>query len=424
MIVDDDLITKDTEFIVKLAEQDNSVLINTIIGGLHGNSIGIPTSIEGIDTNSYGLQKARYILIGAASGVGKTTLADQAYVIEPILALMFVKYKAEVFGMSALSNKEVFLLGLDIKINYWSFEISKEMKILKWASYLLFKFFGIRAGVDYLANVKGEGFIHKEVWDKILIVDKIISKMLKYINFYDEAENPTGVYKTLKEFAKQNGKFDEAPYTDHEGNKKTRIVGYKPNNPKLYVVNVFDHLALLAKERGFDTKATIDKLSEYCVYFRNRCNFTTVAIQQFNGDLFSIERQKQKGYALAPQPSDFGDSRYTFRDADLVFGLFKPSAYDIDSFEGYNILPKNSSDSSYLGDAAVFLFNLKQRYGKTNWVVPLALDGLVGQFSDLPVVELFRASMVNYSDFTQKPTFNKDECKTDYTKFAYWAITE
>jgi hypothetical protein len=414
----DELITKDSEEIIQLnnEETNNSLLLRTVAKGLAGANVGISTGLAGLDANSFGLQKARYILVGAASGVGKTTIADQAYVLEPILNLLFVKHKATMLGPETLTQKELFLLELDIKVNYWSFELPMDMKLLKWASYLLWRCYGIRAGVDYLANVEGKGILHKVIWEKLLKVDKLLQVILAHINFYDEPENPTGIYKNLVNFAKANGQFQTTEYTDNEGNKKQRVVGYKPTNPKLYVVNVFDHLALLQKERGFNTKETMDKASEYFVYFRNRCGHSTIAIQQFNSELSSIERQKLKGYALAPQPSDFGDSKYTFRDADLVHGLFKPSSYDIDAFEGYSILPKNSSDKAYLGDAAIFLFNLKNRYGRTNWINSLALDGLVGQFVDLPLAEAFRGNFADYSEFTNKPTFDKDARITKFTE--------
>lgn len=395
-------IDKDCAEVVEEA-RSGSILMKTVIAGLAGSNVGIDTNLPTFNQYTHGVSKARYKLIGADSGVGKTTLVDTAYLLEPILYIMQLKDIIEQNGLVGLTQREIFTMSKKLKFNYWSFEISKEMKFLKWAVYLLWKLFNIRVSTDYLAGTGGQGKIASEVWSKLRKVDKIITHILdEYVIIFDEVENPTGIYKYLKQFAESNGKFIKEDYKIGI-ETKSRIIGYNPKDPNLLVENIFDHLALLSLERGFTTKQNMDKLSEYLVYFRNRCGYSSAVVQQFNNNLTSIDRQKLKAASLCPQRSDFGDSTYTFRDADIVWGLFKPTTYDLEYFQGYKILPSTPQDKNYLGDTAIFSHLLKNRYGKSNIVANLYLDGLVGEFKELPDASEFNSLMASYGDYVPKP---------------------
>ncbi len=55
------------------------------------------------------------------------------------------------------------------------------------------------------------------------------------IDFIEEPENPTGLDKYIKNYARQNGEFISESYytTNDQGQRiaKSRITGYKENNP-------------------------------------------------------------------------------------------------------------------------------------------------------------------------------------------------
>src|SRR5688572_23651241 len=82
--------------------------------GMKGLSSGMGNGLDRINNYLYGTHRGRYYLVGADSGVGKTTLADFMYVIHLWLACR--------------------LHGIPYKGVYLSFEISKREKIARWVS--------------------------------------------------------------------------------------------------------------------------------------------------------------------------------------------------------------------------------------------------------------------------------------------------
>ena len=136
-------------------------------------------------------------------------------------------------------------------------------------------------------------------------------------------------------------------------------------------------MALIAPEQGFDMKQTMDLWSKYIVTLRNIFGLTFIGIQQFNTEMTTYHRMNKKGDGLiAPQRIDFGDSRYTFRDANVVWGLVKPSIYDIDTYNGYDI--------KKLKDYFVMMHLMKNRHGAFHKALPIFLNPIAGIITPLP----------------------------------------
>ena len=114
-------------------------------------------------------------------------------------------------------------------------------------------------------------------------------------------------------------------------------VGNIPNNPESYNLVILDHFYLVTKERGFNTKETIDKLSQYQVECKNLFNYSFINLQQFNQGLSSVERMKFKGADISPAQGDFRDSTNPYSDSDCVIGLMSPFKMDMEECLGYNI---------------------------------------------------------------------------------------
>lgn len=114
-----------------------------------------------------------------------------------------------------------------------------------------------------------------------------------------------------------------------------RFGSYKPHNENRYWIQIIDHIALMKEERGFNTKQNIDKMSQYFVQLRNNYRATPVVIQQLAFDSESDERYKQQ--RLTPTLRDFGDSKYTTRDANVILALFSPVRYGLERFQDYDI---------------------------------------------------------------------------------------
>jgi len=236
--------------------------------------------------------------------------------------------------------------------------------------------YGIRLPSEYLLGRNPKKLLSKDHWEMSLACLDQLDEIMSDIHFLDHAMNPTGVFHHMIEHAKTLG---EITYEEFEAPKtkelKKRISGFKPRHPQQISIVVMDHIALLTEESGNDTKRNIDTMSKYCVFLRNKLMYSPVIIQQFNTGLSSIERQKFKQGAIAPQRVDFGDSSYSYRDSDVVLGLIKPNSFDLEEFHNYDV--------SKFKDYLVMMFIMKNRYGPANKMIPFCLDPIAGMVHDL-----------------------------------------
>ena len=136
-----------------------------------------------------------------------------------------------------------------------------------------------------------------------------------------------------------------------------------------------DHISQIHTERGFTLKESMDKTSEYMVYFRNRCNITPVIIQQFSTDLISTHRKQQTEDSIAPTRIDFSDSKYLYRDATVVLSPVDPVMYDLSKMDKYKMGEMNDKYRS--------LFLIKHRNGTSNIRNHLLMDPITNTFIEL-----------------------------------------
>lgn len=293
-----------------------SNFIETFELGQTGVNKGIPygEGLESITKDTNGLHKRRIIGFAGAEKSGKTTLVDYATVISPYL--------------HSLKN------GTKISWIYYTYEIDRVSKEFDFMCFFLAKEYGVKEiqlpegilkdGKPKIplspAYLKGQVMDDKEnlitvnpelldvlkdcynkwilplfgSWDK---EGNLISPGL--ITIRDQADNPTGIYKDVLNFAKGRGKLKEV-------NK--RLVSYTPNDSSEMVIVVIDHIRKLIPERGFNQKQTIDKMSEYLVILRNLLGYTFVPIIHTNRGLASVDRLATAKSHLYPTSDDLKDS--------------------------------------------------------------------------------------------------------------------
>lgn len=128
------------------------------------------------------------------------------------------------------------------------------------------------------------------------------------IKFIEQKDNPTGIYKYLKEHAKKSGRF-----VTHISGKVTRIGGYISDNPDKYTIVIVDHLRKLINERGWQMKQTVDKMIEYMVELRNWCGYTFVPIIHTNRSMTDVERIRYAKDELYPTSDDIKDTGMKIR---------------------------------------------------------------------------------------------------------------
>ncbi len=333
------------------------VLVEDINRGQQGLNVGLPFGFPRLTEYVPNIQQGTYYSIGGEAGSGKTALVDNMFVLNPI------KWYLE--------NKD--RTDIKIKILYFSFEVTLVNKIAKFAAWKLYDNKKILVDINYIKS-RANNKIDENIKSHILKLEKEIDVLESIVQIYDTPINPTGISKIIQKFYDENGKYEKVD----EYTKK-----YVPNNPNLYVIGVFDHIGLTKKEQGFNKKETLDKLSEYCVYHRNKHNFIPVAVSQFNRSLADAERQlKLKGSktinyeSLRPQQSDWKDTGAIGEDANVMIGLFSPNRYEIPCFDGYEI--------GSLEDRFRSINVPKARDGVPDISLGLAYLGEIGLFKELP----------------------------------------
>lgn len=325
--------------------------LNEVERGMMGKNIGLPNGLNRANKALYGILKGMYYLIGAESGCGKTTFTDFIFLLSPYFEVI----------LNPKDNRK-------IRWIYYSLEISKKDKMFTWMSFLLDKFFNIQLDRN---NIKGIGpyKLSESEFEKVKELTSVLEEMFQYIDFKDDFTTPSMIHNDLMAYAKENGEF----VYDNDG----LVIDYIPHDEDLSTIIIIDHLALVSEEPRQSLKQAMDKTSLHMRWFRNKCNFTPVIIQQFNSEMGSIDRQKYKASALAPKREDFGDSRYTYRDADVVIGGIKPFDYDIPEYYGYEIFGPMG-----FKDAITFWHIIKNRYVGSKHIIPLT-RGVVPKFEEV-----------------------------------------
>ena len=342
-----------------------SSIFNRALGqiedGLSGNNAGIPIPFTRLRKYLPNIQQKTYYLIGAGTKVGKTSFADDVFFYG---AYDYIKkLKAE--------DK---LDGLELDIDYFSYEIDSETKIIKGIGRKLWHEYGIIADANTILS-RGENHCSGEIYGLVRSFREYFEEMEDVVTIHDMPDNPTGIYKYLKKKAEDNGQIIEKDInTDPNGDPVMRFDRYIPNNPKKYWLVFIDHIALMMEERGFNTKQNIDKMSQYLVLMRNNYGISPIVVQQLAFDSESDERHKQG--RLTPTLRDFGDSKYTTRDANVIMALFSPYRYKLERFQGYNV--------QALGNSYRNLEIIENRDGEPNVNLGLNFIGPCGTFRELP----------------------------------------
>lgn len=338
-----------------------SEILNSIENGKNGKNEGIPMGLPRFSEVIPNIQKARYHLVVGESGSGKSAFVDTAYVFNPLE--WYVKNKNNI--------------DIKLKIFYYSFEISKQRLITKQITRKLFTDFGLLLDVNYILSF-GKNRISDEHYKLVTGYADYFNRLEEFIEIKDNSStnNPTGINVDLNNWAKQNGKFEII------NNQNT----YKENNPNLYTMVIADHMAIVPKERGFDTKQNMDKLSEYTVNLRNKCNFSFCYLVQANRNLANIDRLKYEKSELSIKQGDIKDSSNPAQDSDAIIGIFNPWKYNIEEYRKYDI--------TRLKGRQRFLNIAKNRDGEADGTLGLLFLGECGYFKELP-----RANDMNESHY-------------------------
>lgn len=333
---------------------------NEIAKGMSGLNEGLPHGHKSLVPYWPNIQQKTYYLLGASTGVGKTTFTDEAFIYNPYDYIM--------------ANETPF----DMDLTYFSFEIDKVSKIVKGVCRYLYLHHNIAVDVNYVLS-RGKNRCSQEIFDLVMSTRAYFDSLEDKLQIFDMPLNPTGIYKYMYNKALENGKIHTKPIQTKDDNGNTITIEvfdrYEPKNPNKFIMYIVDHVALSTEEKGAqNTKAIIDKISQYSILLRNNFNQIPIIIQQLSYEINDPMRAKLN--RLSPMLSDFGDSKYTTRDANYVFSLYSPITHNQEAFSGYN--------TKILGDRFRSFEILKGRDGGLGVRKGLFYHGKVGHFRELP----------------------------------------
>ena len=207
----------------------------------------------------------------------------------------------------------------------------------------------------------------------------------KILKFYEDNvlfmsdRNPTGLYKTIKDYAEKNGTIHrkKVKITNKETGNTEEVEAfdyYEPADKKEYVIVITDHVSLLNQERGMNLRETINKYSEYMMIIRNNYHYIPVCVQQQGYETSNLEAYKSN--KIRPTMAGLSDSRYTAKDCSMMLGITNPFSFELPEYLGYDI--------SKLKSHARFLEIVLNREGESNDITPLYFDGATNYFAELP----------------------------------------
>jgi hypothetical protein len=319
-----------------------------------------------------GIQKKKYVIVTASSGIGKSIGTKYLYVIS---AVNFVHAHPE--------------MGMKLKIFYFCLEESKEAFIQSIKCYKLYEVYGLRIDINELNSQTG--ILAEDIEEKLVALQPWFDMFEQTVEIIDTIRKPYPIYRHVVDYLEQpeigSWTYKELirKDKDEQGNETQKVMKvrhfYNPVHPDTYVLVVTDHLSLLQPEKGMKNKHEAITMfsSEYCIALRDKYYCTVVNVQQQSAE----QEKKQFTYKgqsieskLEPSLDGLADNKLTQRDADQVLGIFAPDRYEIDEHKGYNI--------RILEDNYRSLSVLKNRSGPSNLRIGCFFDGAVNYLEELP----------------------------------------
>lgn len=334
---------------------------------LEGKINCIPWGLPRFEEESPGIEQGKYYLITANSKIGKTQITDWLFLYNTIRQVM--------------DNN----LDIKLKIFYFSLEMSQEEKMLSAFANILFVKENIIVSPKDLKSTKSDKILSEKIINIIEKYQPYFDKILEVVEFIDNIKNPTGIYKFMRQYAKDNGTQHTKNITFVNNKTKEKTIKevddyYEPDNPDEYVMCIIDHISLINTEKKDGKQLTlfqsiVELSSNYLIKLRNKYNYIPIVVQQQAAAQESTENLKYN--KLKPSLDGLGDCKLTARDANVILGLFSPFRHEIPEYMGYNV--------KFFKDNIRFLEIIGGREGGAGTICPLYFNGAVNYFKELPL---------------------------------------
>jgi len=336
---------------------------------LNGGINCIPAPFPRLREEFPGIEQGKYFVVTGATKSSKTQITNYLFIYNTVLY--------------CYHNPGV----IRTKIFFFPLEETKEAITLRFSAFLLNYITNGKVVISPtdLQSTDERKPIPQEVLDLMDSEEyiKIFNVYEEIVEFYED-RNPTGIYKTMKNYANTHGsiqlrkqKFEEL---DELGNKRTYekevFDKYIADDPDEYVIIVVDHVGLLTVEKELGTlKATIEKLSEYAIILRNRYHYTYVGVQQQNTETTNLDAFKAN--KIRPTKDGLKDSKRPGEDCDVLIGMTCPNAFEVPDYLKYDI--------TKLRDNLKVFEVVLNRGGRANILCPLFHNGAINYYKELPL---------------------------------------
>lgn len=330
--------------------------------GMNGKNSGIPMGFERLN-NHISIRKSMLYLIGGYTGSGKTSLVDDAFVLNPMDYVLR--------NQDTTCNE-----CIDMEVIYFSMERRRSFKLAKWISRKIFLDHAVILPVVKLMGwVSKDKRINRGDFELFEQYEAYIDALMTKITIIEHPQNPMGIKKFVDEYASLNGTFNkEDPYNPI----------YTPNNPNKITIIIYDHIGLQKGEMRDKIsyqkdKEIIDLSSSDARRFRDLYGFSPVKVSQLNRSIANPMRIKNGD--VEPMLEDFKDTGNVAEDADIVLSLFDPFRYKVPDPSGYSLdkLKDSEGRKKYRS-----LKILKNSYGSDDIRIGLAFQPEVGHFKEMP----------------------------------------
>ena len=328
------------------------LLYQKIDRGREGKNIGLKTGIPKMDSYTGGIQPV-YTLIYGVSGCGKSAYALYSYIYRPL---------------KDYPDK-------NIKLCYFSLELSTELLLAKLLCLYIFEEFG--RIIPFTKLMSWSNILDDDDYDYVVKARNWLESINSRLIIYDSALTSSFFYSKVKGLLEENGKF----YLSPDGRRTL----YTKNDPEQIVIVVVDHLNLTTPMQGRSKKEEIDLVSKYAVTLRNQCSVSFVMLMQENRNSSSMDRRKADLTECSSE--DIADTSTPFQDSEICIGIYYPLKFKLKTHKEFPIIVDDKmSDFEGLRGRYRSLQLIKNRQGESEKAVPVNFFGEIGYWNQFPKV--------------------------------------